>query len=82
MNQEATNEYARQCSYAVGMCEGILQKLRLGYADATSGRKGFNWGHVGDMQHLAGQLREIEDRLWSKGEYAPENVASVKGGAR
>jgi len=82
MNTEATNEYARQCSYAVGMLEGILQKVRRAYDDAARGRKSFGWGDVGDMTHLAGQLREIEDRLWNKGEYAPENVASVKGGAR
>ena len=74
MNTEATNEYARQCSYAVGMLEGILQKVRMAYDDAARGRKSFSWGDVGDAAYLAGQLREIEDRLWSTGEYAPDNV--------
>jgi hypothetical protein len=77
MNRETTNEYARQCSYAVGMLEGILMKLRQDYADAACGSKNFNWGHVSEAQYLCGQLSEIEDRLWSKGEYAPENVARV-----
>ena len=31
---------------------------------------------------MARTLSEIEDRLYRKGEYAPANVASVKGGAR
>ena len=78
MNTESTIEYARQCSYAVGMLEGILQKVRMDYADAVSvrpDRSSFGWGSVGDMQHLCQQLREIEDRLWTKGEYAPKNVA-------
>jgi hypothetical protein len=39
----------------------------------TTGRE--NWGHVGDMEHLCQQLREIEDRLYAKGEYAPSNQA-------
>lgn len=75
MSRETTNEYARQCSYAVGMLEGMLQKIRQNYADATSGSKAFNWGDVSEAQYLCAQLREIEDRLWHKGEYAPENVA-------
>jgi hypothetical protein len=40
---------------------------------STTGRE--NWGHVGDMEYLCQQLREIEDRLYAKGEYAPENAA-------
>jgi hypothetical protein len=31
---------------------------------------------------MARTLGEIEDRLYRKGEYAPENIASVRGGAR
>lgn len=78
MSRETTNEYARQCSYAAGLCEGILQKVRMGFADASADRRNFNWGDVGDMQRTCEQLREIEDRLWSKGEYAPENVGRTR----
>jgi hypothetical protein len=77
MNTEATNDYGRQCSYAVGLLESMTIKIRGDYEDVASGRRQFTWGHAEQMKDICRQLSEIEDRLWSKGEYAPENVARV-----
>ncbi|NEI52666.1 hypothetical protein GR217_34170 [Rhizobium leguminosarum] len=30
------------------------------------------WGDVGDLEHYAAQLKEITDRAFRQGEYAPE----------
>ena len=81
MNTEATNDYGRQCSYAVGILESLTMKIRRDYEDVASGRKQFTWGHVGEMKDIYRTLSDIEDRLYAKGEYATENVARV-GGAR
>jgi hypothetical protein len=29
-----------------------------------------NWGHVGDLNHFRGKLREINDRIFTEGEHA------------
>lgn len=78
MTTEADKEYRREALYTLGVAESIVQRIESLRADDASR----NWGDVGDMKYVFAQLREIEDRLYSKGEYAPENVASVKGGAR
>jgi hypothetical protein len=37
---------------------------------AASGNPGgHHWGHVGDLKHMAAELREIRDRLHGLGEY-------------
>jgi hypothetical protein len=81
MNNEATNDYGRQCSYAVGFLESMTMKIRRDYEDVAAGRKQFTWGHAEQMKDICRQLSEIEDRLYAKGEYSPENVAPT-GGAR
>jgi hypothetical protein len=62
---------------ALGIAESIAMRLRLIMADdAKSGR------YAGEYADMARTLGDIEDRLYRKGEYAPENVGSVRGGAR
>lgn len=34
-----------------------------------------HWGHVGDLEHVAAELKEISDWINNEGEYAPENIA-------
>jgi hypothetical protein len=77
MNTEATNDYGRQCSYAVGILESLTMKIRRDYEDVAAGRKQFTWGHVGEMKDICRTLSDIEDRIYSKGEYAPENACPL-----
>ena len=77
MNTEATNDYGRECSYAVGILESLTMKIRRDYEDVAAGRKQFTWGHVGEMKDICRTLSDIEDRIYSKGEYAPENASPL-----
>lgn len=54
---------------------GLLAKISDGIInhENASGQK--NWGHVGDLKHLADQLQNLSDQINNEGEYAPENVA-------
>lgn len=62
---------------ALGIAEGIAMRLR----QIVNGEWADN--HTAcEYADMARTLGEIEDRLYQKGEYAPENVGSVKGGAR
>ena len=62
---------------ALGIAESIAMRLRSIMAEeAKSGR------YAGEYADMARTLGDIEDRLYKKGEYAPENVGSVRGGAR
>lgn len=70
MNAEAQNEYNRRRLEALGIAESIVMRLQ----ELARGPV-VNWGHVGDFASARDALQEIEDRLYSKGEYAPENVA-------
>jgi len=67
---EASHTYRSRHLEALGLAESIAMALR---DRPTTGRE--NWGHVGEMEHLCQQLREIEDRLYAKGEYAASNQA-------
>jgi hypothetical protein len=70
MNHEVRNEYARRRLEALGIAESIAMRLRK--LDAVPG---VNWGHIGDMAAMCHDLRQIEDRVYGTGEYAPDNVA-------
>jgi hypothetical protein len=70
MNTEASHTYRSRYLEALGLAESIAMAIKERSATGTE-----NWGNVGDMAHLCEQLREIEDRLYAKGEYAPENAA-------
>lgn len=62
---------------ALGIAEGIAQRLRQ-----IAGGEWKDSRYPEEYADMARTLREIEDRLYGTGEYAPENVASLKGGAR
>ena len=70
MNTEASHTYRSRYLEALGLAESIAMAIK---GRAATGRE--NWGHVGDMEYLCQQLREIEDRLYAKGEYAPVEKA-------
>ena len=36
----------------------------------ASGKGGHHWGHVGDLNSIAAELRDIRDRLHKTGEYS------------
>ena len=62
---------------ALGIAESIAMRLRDIVSGSLTDRR-----TADEYADMARTLSEIEDRLYRKGEYAPENVASVKGGAR
>jgi hypothetical protein len=63
---------------ALGIAESIAMRLREAILN-ENGTARFNACEYADMARTLG---DIEDRLYRKGEYAPENVGSVRGGAR
>lgn len=56
---------------ALGIAESICMRLQQAILN-DNGTASFSAGEYADM---ARTLTEIEDRLYSKGEYAPANVA-------
>jgi hypothetical protein len=62
---------------ALGIAESIAIRLRSLMATASQHAR-----YAGEYADIARTLGDIEDRLYSKGEYAPENVGSTRGGAR
>jgi len=51
----------------------LLKQIEAGlekHDRKTSGQGGHHWGHVGDLNRIAGELEEINNLLHSKGEYA------------
>lgn len=62
---------------ALGIAEGITRRLRqIATGQWSDNRTSCEYGD------MARTLKEIEDRLYGTGEYAPENVADLRGGAR
>lgn len=61
---------------ALGIAEGIAMRLRQIITGEWTDTR-----YPEEYADMARTLREIEDRLYGKGEYAPENVARI-GGAR
>ena len=62
---------------ALGIAESIAMRLRQIIGGEWTDRR-----TADEYADMARTLGEIEDRLYRTGEYATENVASVKGGAR
>ena len=62
---------------ALGIAESIAMRLRDIVSGSLTDRR-----TADEYADMARTLSEIEDRLYRTGEYAPANVASVKGGAR
>lgn len=61
----------------LGIAEGICMRLRQIINGEWSDKR-----FPEEYADMARTLSEIEDRLYGKGEYAPANAASTKGGAR
>jgi hypothetical protein len=66
-NSEQTS---RRRLEAIGIAESIVMRLRdIGSGLSTDRRT------AEEYSDMARTLRDIEDRLYRKGEYAPENIA-------
>ena len=48
----------------------IHKDVATKHKNSYSGTKGPTWGHVGDLDNIHNQLKDIHDRLASQGEYA------------
>ncbi len=46
------------------------KKSAMAHKNHYDGKKGPNWGHVGDIDNIHSQLKDIHDRLAQQGEYA------------
>lgn len=72
----SADRYAATHASAKALVKSINDHLNAHKDAATkhknsfSAKKGPTWGHVGDIEHLHGQLKDIHDRLASQGEYA------------
>lgn len=58
---------------ALGIAEGIAQRLsQIASGECRDNRTSCEYGD------MARTLKDIEDRLYATGEYAPENVADLR----
>lgn len=51
----------------------LLAQIKVGldlHDRNASGQGGHHWGHVGDLNSIAAELRDIRDRLHKTGEYS------------
>ena len=70
--ETAAQAYERNLKTARELANRIadhLARLELGNDRPT----GLHWGHVGDMGETVEGLRQVSDRMFDEGEYAPEN---------
>jgi hypothetical protein len=58
-----------------GEIKRLLQQIKTGLEEHdrnASLEGGHHWGHVGDLNRIESELRDIRDRLMSEGEYAKQ----------
>lgn len=55
---------------SIGDHLGDHKKSAMAHKNHYDGKKGPNWGHVGDIDNIHSQLKDIHDRLAQQGEYA------------
>ncbi len=70
--ETAAQAYERNLRAARDLASRIadhLTRLELG----NDRPAGLHWGHVGDMVETERELRQIADRLFGEGEFAPES---------
>jgi hypothetical protein len=71
-----TQESLEKYEEAQAEIEQLLKEIKAGllvHDRNASGPGGHHWSHVGDLQQVAGELRDISDRLHHKGEYAKKS---------
>lgn len=77
----AHDRYTATHREATGLLKSISdhltthKKAAMSHANYyDSKKKGPNWGHVGDLDHIHNQLKNIHDQLAQQGEYAKSQV--------
>jgi hypothetical protein len=71
--QSAATKYHEARNEAIALLSSIQWKVENRKGSGLT--ESASWGDAEQMAHLCRQLREIEDRLYRKGEYAPDNAA-------
>jgi hypothetical protein len=66
----ATHGATSELLKSIGDHLGAHKKSALAHKNHYDGKKGPNWGHVGDIDNIHSQLKDIHDRLAQQGEYA------------
>lgn len=64
----ASAAFDRLLSEATAIAYRIAEELANGEFP-----KGLDWGDVGDMAETVAGLRQVSDRMFGEGEYAPES---------
>lgn len=64
----ASHDYAALHEEATRLARRILERLDDGGMEP----EGLHWGHVGSMAHYREQLRQINDSMFTEGEYAED----------
>lgn len=67
--QEALQEYEHQQAEITKLLKQITAGLQVHDRNASR-QGGHTWAHVGDLNRVAGELKDISDRLHGTGEYA------------
>ena len=80
---DAAARYGQHHTAVKELIKSISQHIENHKSDALKhrdyrGKKGVNWGHVGDIAHIHSQLADIHDRLAQQGEYKKEMAESVE----
>lgn len=80
---DAAARYGQHHTAVKELMKSISQHIENHKSDALKhrdyrGKKGVNWGHVGDIAHIHSQLADIHDRLAQQGEYKKEMAESVE----
>lgn len=70
--QTAAEAYTAAHADTLALLRRIEAELTAPLRNSTDG---LHWGHVGDARARASALKEISDRLFQEGEYAPEGAA-------
>lgn len=80
---DAAARYGQHHTAVKDLMKSISQHLENHKSDALKhrdyrGKKGVNWGHVGDIAQIHSQLADIHDRLAQQGEYKKSMHESVE----
>lgn len=77
MNQRtALTEYETKQAEIAKLLKQIEVGLQKHDRDA-SGKGGHHWGHVGDLNRIVAELKDIRDRLYGTGEYSKDTQEPI-----